>query len=91
MSDAKHHLWREKKPVTDIIKSGNLEEVTTELKKEQDILQQLIKWLSGAYSNQEVIAILNTCGFDENDLVAYGFKKDLILSTLNPGTELIDE
>ncbi len=87
-SKKSRHLWQDSKPVTDVLKSNNVDELRTALKEENVRLKSVIAWLSGAYTTSEVIQILNACGFNENDIVTYGFDKNDILKAITTGTEM---
>lgn len=82
------HLWKDKKPIGEILKSRNVDEVRAALKEENARLNSVIAWLSGAYTRPEIIQILQACQFDENDIVMYGFSRDEILDAIETGTEM---
>lgn len=81
------HLWQDKKPIEKILESGDISEVKTALSQENTRLKSLISWMLGAYSTSEMVQILQACGFDENEIVMYGFVKDDILDAITTGTE----
>lgn len=78
----KKHLWQDKKPISEILQSENIQEIKNALESENTRLNNVIEWLTVAYTNKETIQILNACGFDENEIALYGFDKEQILDAI---------